>query len=103
MRNAKDLFICGLFITASTWGCALIWDMLKELKKEQSSYPRFADFAHSVQVCVAMVVVQSIFSRIFAPLARMLIQKKARWSHAVWGARFIVAVNLCSNACIMLQ
>lgn len=93
MRNGKDFFICGLFLAASTWGCSLCWDMYKGLR-EQSGSSGYADFTLSVQACLAMIVVQSIFNRIFAPIARMLIQKKARWSHAVWGAK----IHRCSES-----
>merc|ERR1719247_426555 len=64
-----------------------MYQEMRVRKLQEPGYPRYADFQWSVGVCVAMVVVQSAFNRIFAPIARMMIVRKAKWSNAVWGAK----------------
>jgi len=98
MLRAKDCLTRGLFIVAAAWGGSLSWQLHKDIReqqiRQQSGYPQFRDFAWSVGICAAMVLVQTIFTRIFAPVARAMIKKKAKWSYAVWGAK----VQRCCEA-----
>jgi hypothetical protein len=93
MWSAKDCFTRVFFGIAIAWGANMSWKLHEEIRVRQlrnpTNYPRYSDFAQSVVTCGVLVFAQWIFCRIFAPVARTVIAKKARWSHALYGAKIM--------------
>lgn len=88
----KDIAIRGLLLVALPWGCRLAMDAHKEVTARQQkdkSYPQYDDLLQGAGILVGMLVVQLLFRPFFSVVARAMIPRRTRWSHAVWGAKVI--------------
>lgn len=98
MVQAKEILTRGLCAVALAWGGYVTWQLHQVVRarqeKKAEGYPQYEDFKKSGIVCICMLVAQNFFKLGFAPIARALIAKKARWSHQVWGAK----VQRCCDA-----
>jgi len=62
--------------------------------QQPSTDAQYWDIVPVVGICLSMLVSQFLFVSLFAPVARALIPKQARWSNTVWGLKQI----RCSEA-----
>lgn len=89
--TTKDLVLYILLLGALLWGSRLALDVHQEVRARQQrhpeAYPQYSDLMEALCCSAAILVAQLLFRPIFGPAARVMIAKKARWSHAVHGIK----------------
>jgi ceramide synthetase len=58
--------------------------------KHPNSYPKSVDLLEASGFCVAILISQTLFRKMFTGIvSKSMIQKKQRWSHQVYGAKLV--------------
>lgn len=87
----KDSLLRVLCLVAAVWPFVIGREIYKEICARQlrhpDTYPKFQDMWPALGIFVGMLLVQLLFRRCFAVVARAMIPRKARWSFSVWGAK----------------
>lgn len=91
MAGGKDWLLRFLSLAAIVWAGILMRDMHTEILARQlrhpDKYPQYSDFWLAFGAFVGIFVAQVLFRSFFAPVARAMIPKKARWTFNVHGLK----------------
>jgi hypothetical protein len=89
--GAKDWLLMLLVAVSIFWAAQICRDMHQEIRTRQlrkpEAYPLYADMLPAIAIFVGMLIAQLLFRPLFRVVAAAMIPKKARWSHAVYGAK----------------
>jgi len=91
MGVPKDLIWGSIVSAILVWGGFVAWDVHKEIRARQlqkpEGYPQYSDLLPALGMFAGMLAAQLLFRPLFAAVARAMIEKKPRWSYAVYGAK----------------
>jgi len=89
----KDYVLRPLVAIAVFWTGRVINDIRNVVVERQTKnpemYPANYDVVKAGMFFVVCLVAQILFRQMFDPIARMMIARKPRWTHEVWGAKLV--------------
>lgn len=89
--NTKDLVLSVLVLASLLWSGRVAQDVHQEVRARQQrhpeAYPPYSDMLQALGISTIIMGAQLLFRPVFAPAARAMIVKQARWSWTVHGAK----------------